>query len=833
MDQLERELSLESEMIGLGDSRMWASVLKDRENGEESRTKYAHRIMAGDGKNPGALEAFTTELKDYLSRYSKAKGAALPRMVRVLQQFPDPAVVAFIGLHVALDAITVHKKLVRTAVLVGRAIEDELRFTQFEKENKAFWVKLRDDLAKREHNMSRRRYILIHEMMKGAKKQKTLRWKSWSQEDQLTIGLKVIDLLEHSTNLIYTYTVRDRKRTIKKIAATTDTLAWIAEFMERSGIMAPAYLPTIMPPRRWKSPVGGGYYMQGLRPLRLVKVYAERGNNYLQELALMPKQMKPTYDALNAVQSTPWKINTSVLAVMDHAASVNLEIGKAPMMAVSKETLEAMMPLPPKPIDIETNEVSRMVWRREAAKVYSCRVKQGSRSLQHTQLLSLAKKFKDEEAIYFPMQLDFRGRMYAVPSTLNPQGNDPAKALLTFARGKALGAEGWRCLHIHTANMWGEDKISLDDREAWTVANYHWMVGCVHAPFEHREWMLADKGDKAWQFLAAITELVNAVEGGDYESYVSHLPITVDGTCNGLQHFSAMLLDEEGAIAVNLKPSEVPQDIYQVVADRVKVRLTNVVRSNGEGADMAAEWLAWGFDRKATKRAVMIVPYSGTEYAANEYTVDYIKEAKDCPFDDPFQPAYFFSRHVWAAIAETIVSAKLVMNWLRKSGRAVSRKGAPVIWTTPTGLPVKQDYRDLTLYQVNTKIGRGIRFSPALVEETGTLDHRAMEQGIAPNFVHSLDAACLMLTVNRAVEEGIQNFAMVHDSYGVLAADMEQLYVGLRQAFVDIYQNDVMTDFYKSATSCLSEKELEAIPAQPKKGTFQLELVKQSKYFFA
>jgi DNA-directed RNA polymerase len=90
-----------------------------------------------------------------------------------------------------------------------------------------------------------------------------------------------------------------------------------------------------------------------------------------------------------------------------------------------------------------------------------------------------------------------------------------------------------------------------------------------------------------------------------------------------------------------------------------------------------------------------------------------------------------------------------------------------------------------------------------------------------------------MLTVNRSVDEGIEDFAMVHDSYGVLAGQMETLYMGLRQAFVDIYQNDVMSDFFKSATSCLSEKELEAIPQQPPKGTFQLELVKQSKYFFA
>lgn len=831
MDLFERELALESEMIGLGNSRMWSSVLKARKNQEESRTGYAHRIMAGDGKGAGALEQFTAAVTDFL-KAAKGRAGRKHSLIPVLEQFQDPAVIAFITLQVTLDSITSHKNFARVAVLVGKALEDELRFTQFEKENKAFWEKLRDDLARREPSIKRRRAILIHEMVKGAKKQRALRWKVWPDEERLLIGHKVLQMLEQSTGLIRTYKVRERKKLIMKISATTDTLAWIADYMDRGGIMAPAYLPTIMPPRRWKSPSGGGYYMQGLKPLKLVKVYEERGNNYLQELALMPKQMRHTYAALNSVQSTPWKINTGILAVLEQAAKANLEIGKAPMCVASKvnEELEAKMPLPPKPEDIKTNEAARLIWRRSAAKVYSARVKQISRSLQHTQLLSLANRFKDEAAIYFPMQLDFRGRMYAVPSTLNPQGSDPAKALLTFARGKALGAAGWRWLHIHTANMWGEDKVSLDAREQWTVENFEWIKDTVHDPFGHRAWMQADK---PWQFLAACMELVAAVEGGDYESYISHLPITVDGTCNGLQHFSAMLLDEAGAEAVNLKPSEVPHDIYQTVADRVRVRLANLVRTNGEGAELAAEWLRWGFDRKATKRAVMIVPYSGTEYAAKEYTIDYIQDRKDCPFDDPFQPAYFFARHVWAAIAETIVSARLVMNWLRKVGRAVSHKGAPIIWTTPTGLPVKQDYRELDQYRVLTQLGGGLTYRPVLVKSTSRLDHRSMEQGIAPNFVHSLDASCLMLTVNRAVEEGIQNFAMVHDSYGVLAADMEQLYVGLRQAFVDIYQNDVMTDFFKSATSCLTDKELEAIPAQPPKGTFQLELVKQSKYFFA
>ena len=39
----------------------------------------------------------------------------------------------------------------------------------------------------------------------------------------------------------------------------------------------------------------------------------------------------------------------------------------------------------------------------------------------------------------------------------------------------------------------------------------------------------------------------------------------MDGSCNGLQNFSAMLRDEVGGKAVNLIPSDKPQDVYMEV----------------------------------------------------------------------------------------------------------------------------------------------------------------------------------------------------------------------------------------------------------------------------
>lgn len=55
---------------------------------------------------------------------------------------------------------------------------------------------------------------------------------------------------------------------------------------------------------------------------------------------------------------------------------------------------------------------------------------------------------------------------------------------------------------------------------------------------------------------------------GDPTTFVSHLPIYQDGSCNGLQHYAALGRDEEGGKEVNLVPAEKPSDVYSSVAFR-------------------------------------------------------------------------------------------------------------------------------------------------------------------------------------------------------------------------------------------------------------------------
>ena len=173
-----------------------------------------------------------------------------------------------------------------------------------------------------------------------------------------------------------------------------------------------------------------------------------------------------------------------------------------------------------------------------------------------------------------------------------------------FAEGKPLDDKGRWWLGVHGANLFGNDKISLDDRAKWAFDYRPNAVNIASDPYRNLDWTEADD---PWQFLAWCFEWAEAHE----EGFVSHLPVGLDGSCNGLQHFSALLRDEVGGAATNLVPAPVPADIYREVAKRAEEILSEVGEDD-PNFWMAQSWLVFGIDRKITKRSVMTLPYGVT-----------------------------------------------------------------------------------------------------------------------------------------------------------------------------------------------------------------------------
>ncbi len=54
-------------------------------------------------------------------------------------------------------------------------------------------------------------------------------------------------------------------------------------------------------------------------------------------------------------------------------------------------------------------------------------------------------------------------------------------------------------------------------------------------------------------------EVRDALSSGNPAAFPSRLPVQMDGSCNGLQHYAALGRDSEGGNAVNLRPNPAPQ----------------------------------------------------------------------------------------------------------------------------------------------------------------------------------------------------------------------------------------------------------------------------------
>jgi DNA-directed RNA polymerase, mitochondrial len=165
----------------------------------------------------------------------------------------------------------------------------------------------------------------------------------------------------------------------------------------------------------------------------------------------------------------------------------------------------------------------------------------------------------------------------------------------------------------------------------------------------------------------------------------------------------------------------------------------------------------------------------------------------------------------------------------------VTRTGKCVEWTVPaTGLKVRQEYYKMNSVRVKTVL-MGQVYKPRIsTPTTEPLPHK-QANSMSPNYVHSLDAAALMMTVRNAKQHGVESFAMVHDSYGAPAGDCAVLSRAARQAFVSLYtQRDVLGQLRDELLPQVAEEDIPALlDTMPEAGQLDVSGVLASDFFFA
>lgn len=819
------QMDLEVDMLHLGVQRFRQLSAEARQAQEETRLRPVRQLLNR------FVEPVATEVRAFVEKSKKKRGVR-PIALDYLAGM-DAEAVAYLALKVTLDEIGRDRRhLTHVANKVASALMNEARMAQWAAANPALFAavdrRLAEDNATREH----RKTVLKHAFNKLAREE--MGWTDWPPEHRLHTGIKAIELLVRGTKRFRLKRVHIHGTTPYILEPEPETMEWLVRALKRAEVLNPVRLPTLIPPKRWTGLDGGGYYSQVIKPLTLIRHRGLTDKDRKRRSAYLAKVLEEggfttTFQSLNALQETPWAINKRVLEVAELWWDREYPLKGMPP--------KSGKPLPPRPADVDTNPeaLKHFKWAMREAKKENAELVQKTVLVEQT--LMLAKRFVEQAPIYFPHNLDFRGRIYPTTSGLSPQGSDLAIGLLTFHEGQPIEnweQGGWLCVHV--ANCWGLEKLSFDDRISWCEKNEDMLRSIAADPLIDRRWTEADGGEQPFQFLAACLEYVAFLDHGF--GYVSSLPIRVDGTCNGLQHLSAMLRDEEGGRATNLTPNEKPADIYAEIAAKVAERLHRAAEGGDTRALYARYWLRVCGDtvpRSLTKRPVMIVPYGGTLMGCRKYIEEWLEEQQTehsralLDLEDYQDALTFMSEETWDAIHDTVRAASRVMTWLRGIAKDVADGEEPLVWQTPAGFPVWHKYAN-TRVKVRKMLfeGTSIRLEePAPADGTNRLEQ---VNGIAPNFVHSMDAAALMLCIVDCMKKGVTYFTAIHDSYGTTAASMDTLVDSLRAAFYLMYEeHDVLEDFAATVQRLYPDYQL---PPALAKGTLDLAEVLKSPYFF-
>ena len=673
-------------------------------------------------------------------------------------------------------------------------------------------------------------------------------WRKWAAKDKTALGAKLIEIAIQTTGywecppMTYRYNGKSAVSEMRPTQRLLDT--WQRNY-DRLLDTACVLVPTIIPPKPWTGITDGGYFGALAGEAQLIRVDMHAKDAYTKSYLarLNEVDLSRVMSVLNAIQETPWRINSRVLDVVEKIIALGGDIGGIARIAPYPEVPDLVG---------EYTEEEKRENRRKKHEWVKREIARKSKALRVMMHLQIAKEFSEYDRIYFPVNMDFRGRIYPIPP-FSYQGDDLSKALLLLADPpECQTMEDIEWLAIHGANLAGVDKVSFADRLAWIRENEKHILASAKDPLGYRWW--ADQ-DKPLQFLAFCFEWSRWRDHertyGTPRGFKTGIPIAFDGTCSGLQHYSALLRDPIGGQAVNLIPGDKPSDIYAIVADKVtEILHKDAIHGTPDGEatskdgdtylklgtkTLAQQWLSYGVNRKVTKRSVMTLAYGSKEYGFGAQVMEdtimtALMEGKGEMFTHPKQAAKYMAKCIWKAVQTTVVKAVEGMAWLQNVARLVCKEGQVVTWVTPLGLPVQQAYLDKVTKQFRLRFA-GIEKRFYATDPTGYIDRRKQANAIAPNVIHSLDASHLQLTVLLAKDAGINHFSLIHDSFGTTVADAGKLFKIVREAFVKLYtEYDPLKQFKEDMELLLEAKD--RIPPLPEKGNLDINVVKESLYAF-
>ena len=443
--QIAEQVALERDQIRLGLKRLRKNT-RDLEQKE-----YASASVYGIASIDTLLPLVVGRIKETDTRIKKGQAGKSFKEIQQYLADLEPLAAGAIALKLTFDKVFSYKdnsnQVVNVCLSIGHAVESECQMRHYESKAPGLLNVLKKNYWHRSIG-TQQKVTVIQTLMN---RYEVAPWSSWGTANRVKLGGWLLDCIMQTSNWFYKEPIREGRKTVNYVYPTPEFLDIKDQVMKESELFAPLAWPMLIEPNDWGEKPGGYLLNEVMRGHEIVR----RGNHTLI-------QGETPVAFLNKIQKVGYTINGFILDVADWMEKKERSIGKfIPIVNI---------PLPPKPPDIETNEVARKTYRRQAAEAMNTNASAFKRSCRTRMTMEAARRFKDK-TFYCPWSFDYRGRAYPIPSFLTPQDTDFGKSLLKFDRSSLVTPEAEKWLAFQVATTFGLDKSPMEERQQWVKDN--------------------------------------------------------------------------------------------------------------------------------------------------------------------------------------------------------------------------------------------------------------------------------------------------------------------------------------------------------------------------
>jgi len=611
----------------------------------------------------------------------------------------------------------------------------------------------------------------------------------------------------------------------------------IFDKLSTQALMAFYPMPMTEKPLDWKfedGKISGGYVNHQYEMVRIKKKNLKY-DKYSQDI----------FDSVNYIQSTPWRVNEEALTIIENDLRAPLKVDFIKALYPESTNCKFEVKIKDEEVlaelsDKELNEIkeARHIYNQSAV-LYQAEVKDYESAMGKYRAIKMAieiaNKYKGK-TIYFPNSYDSRGRIYPIPVGLTPQGSDAVKALIEYENGQVLDWDGAEWAFAYLASLYGDDKLHFEDRAKRGM-----------------ELMTADykDADEPFQFLSHQIELRKVIAD---KKYIFKGRIHLDACNSGSQFTSALTGDLAGCMATNVIPTLKEdgkcdrQDAYLLVANKSIEMAKNILSGSLSEDDREVYELLLDLleksGRKICKRPVMVSNYGGTAGGRADMLFDMFRELGVERKHITQQNAIKFARIIGDSITGVLNGGKAFEKYIQQMNNMIANKGTAVTWTTSDGFHVVHvKNKELKPKQVTLMLPNARR-KTTIIKKLFSDEVAAskMRSAISPNYIHSLDAELLRRTALRMRDEGIMDTDWIHDSFGCLPNQVNDMLRITKEVFLEMMEAkplQVLDDELRSQAlfNGNTEKQLEKVE-MPNLGGINIEsgdlrVLLNSEWFFS